>query len=70
MVLGNVPFSNAAAMTSAGRSSCTPSTYANASKGEYAGGSRWGTPPANACKWMSLRFGVGGSAVWGESGGG
>ena len=43
IVDGKVPLSIAAAKTSAGRSSCTPSEYANASRGEYAGGSRFGT---------------------------
>jgi len=42
-----VPLSIAAAMTSAGRSSCTPSEYVKASRGEYAGGS---------CCGKTLRF--------------
>ena len=37
---GIEPPSNAAAMTSAGKSTCTPSEYRYASKGEYAGGGR------------------------------
>lgn len=72
IVLGNVPLSNAAAITSAGKSKCTPSTYVNASSGEYAGGSLCGTGlgVASACRCISLRFGVGGSGLCGESGGG
>ena len=42
MLAGIVPRSRAAAIISAGRSICTPSEYANASRGEYAGGGRSG----------------------------
>jgi len=38
-LLGTLFPSNAAAITSAGRSICTPSAYVYASRGEYAGGS-------------------------------
>ena len=64
MLAGMVPRSSAAAIISAGRSICTPSEYANASRGEYAGGGRSGmgefrdaaadeVEEAKACKWIS-----------------
>ena len=39
-LVGIAPPSKAAAMTSAGKSTCTPSAYRYASSGEYAGGGR------------------------------
>ena len=74
---GIVPPSRAAVITSAGKSICTPSGYAYASSGEYAGGSGSGVvalsvvapdpavdevdDEASACRWISRTSGVGGS---------